>query len=63
MLEKIQMPPALPLGIIGLAVRLTADRTIKTAAFGKIDQGGQLALYGIKFNLVDLSRDFKPQRQ
>ena len=45
MLEKIQMPPALLLGVIGPAVRLAADRAGKMAAFGKIDPDGQLALY------------------
>jgi hypothetical protein len=44
MLEKVQMPPSLLLGVVNGAVRLAAGRTRKSAAFGEIDHNGQLAL-------------------
>jgi hypothetical protein len=44
MLEKVQMPPGLLLGVVSGAVRLAAGRTQKPAAFGEIEHNGQLAL-------------------
>ena len=50
MMKKNQMPPNLLLGVVGLIARLPAARTVEPAAFGKINQNGQLALYRVKFN-------------
>jgi len=44
MLEKVQMPPSLLLGVVSGALRLAAGRTQKPAAFGEIEHNGQLAL-------------------
>lgn len=60
MLEEVQMPPALLLGVVGLTARLTADRTTKPAAVWKIDQNGQTVLESVTLNLADPLRGLKP---